>query len=369
MRTRIRVPLWVSLPCLAVCAVALGAVAAGAVSLSGTRGYLTRQADSSLLACASGVTGQRLVDWPASGPVPSGACDMELLSASGQLLAPPLPGAGPGPVIPAGRSWLAAHTSRPVTVPRAGAAGSWRVLLEAVRYQPQRILYVYGPADLEYVISGRAGPGSAGLLVVMARVGGIGRLAELDGAAAGAVLLLLAVAGIAVTRAVLRPLRETAGISAVQPAMARISEQMDASRAAEAAARRSVTEMTGRLSEVGQELRTPVSIVRGFAEYRRQQSKPLPAAGDPMMRRVADEITRMETLIAQLAAAVAPPEPSATTVTAQLVYPPGRTGPMEHRPGYSRSDGTSTRSGPSPKNEACVPWETSDVEGHDRHPS
>jgi hypothetical protein len=302
MRARIRVPLWVSLPCLAVSAVALAAVVAGVVGLSGTRGYLTRQADSSLLACAGGVTGQSLVDWPATGPVPSGACTMELLSASGQLLAPPPSGASPGPVIPADRSWLAAHTSRPVTVPGAGAAGSWRVLLAAVRYQPQRILYAYGPDDLEYVISGRAGHGPAGLLVVMTRVGGTGRLAEADGAAAGAVLVLLAVAGFAVTRAVLRPLRETARFAAVQPALARISGQLDASRAAEAAARRSVTEMTSRLSEVSRELRTSVSIVRGFAEHRRQRGKPLPAVGDPMTRRVADEITRMETLIARLAA-------------------------------------------------------------------
>jgi hypothetical protein len=309
MRARISVPLWVSLPCLAVSAVALGAVAAGAAGLSGTRGYLTRQADSSLLACADGVTGQRLVDWSASGPVPSGACDMELLSAGGQLLAPPPRGAGPGPIIPADRSWLAAHTSRPVTVPGAVAAGSWRLLLEAVRYQPQRIPYVYGPDDLEYVISAQAGHGPPGLLVVMARVGGLGRLAKADGAAAGAVLLLLAVAGLAVTRAVLRPLRETARFAAVQPTLARISEQMGASRAAEAAAGRSVAEMTSRLSEVSQELRTSASIVRGFAEHRQQRGKSLPAAGDPMMRRIADEITRMETLIAQLDAG-----------------PPGRTG-------------------------------------------
>jgi hypothetical protein len=39
MRARISVPLWVSLPCLAVSAVALGAVAAGAAGLSGTRGF------------------------------------------------------------------------------------------------------------------------------------------------------------------------------------------------------------------------------------------------------------------------------------------------------------------------------------------
>lgn len=298
MRARIRIPLWVSLPCLAVGLVALGAVAAGAVGVSATRGYLTRQTDRNLLACAGGAAGQRLAAWPASGWAPSGACDMELLSASGQLLAPPDSGAGPGPVIPADRSWLTAHTARPVTVP--GAVGSWRVLLEAVHYQPQRILFVYGPDDLEYVIGSPAGRGPAGLLVVMASAAGIGRLTEEAAAAAGAVLVLLAVAGLAVTRAVLRPLRETARFGPFAAATTRVSEQMAASRAAEAAARRSVAEMTGRLSEVSQELRTPVSIVRGFAESCRQRGKPPPAADDPMMRRVADEITRMETLVAQL---------------------------------------------------------------------
>ena len=300
MGMHIRIPLWVSLPCVAVSVMALGAVAVDAVGIAGTRGYLTRQTDSNLLACAGGATGQRLVDWPAFGPVPSGACDMELLSASGQLLSPPAPGAGPGPVIPADRWWLAAHAAQPVTVPGAGASRSWRVLLEAVRYQPHRILYVYGPDDLEYVISRRAGHGPAGLLVVMARVGGIGRLAEADGVAAGAVLGLLAVAALAVTRAVLRPLRGTARFAAVQGASATISEQIGASQAAEAAACRSVAEMSGRLSEVTLELRTSVSIVRGFAEYYRQRGKPLSAAYDPMMRRAADEVTRIKTLVARL---------------------------------------------------------------------
>jgi len=298
MGARTRIPLWLSLPCLAVSVVALGAVAAGAIGISGTRGYLARQADTYLLACAGGLARQPLAPWPASGPAPSGACEMELLSASGQVLAPPAPRAGPGPVIPADRSWLVAHVARPVTVP--GAGGSWRVLLEAVHYQPQRILFVYGPDDLEYVIGGRAGRGPAGLVVMMTRVPGAGRLAGEAAAAAGAVLVLLAVAGFAMTRAVLRPLRGTARFGPFAAAMAGVSGQMAASRAAEAAARRSVAEMTGRLSEVSQELRTPVSIVRGFAESSCRRATPPRAAGDPMMRRVADEITRMETLVAQL---------------------------------------------------------------------
>ena len=323
MGARVRIPLWVSLPCVAVSVAALGAVAAGAAGVSGMYGYLTRQTDSNLMACVGRAASWRFVDWPASGPGPSRACDMELLSASGQLLAPPVPGAGPGPVIPADRSWLAAHAARPVTVP--GADGSWRVLLEAVHYQPQRILYVYGPDDVQYVISGRARRGPVGLLVVMARAAGIGRLTEEAAAryaaAAGAVLVLLAVCGLAVSRVVLRPLRETARFAAhtgqaaadgqlpqagsgpdgpFAAAVASVSEQMAASRAAEAAARRCAAEMARRLSEVSQELRTSVSIVRGFAESCRHRGNPPPAAGDPMMRRVAEEISRIETLVAQL---------------------------------------------------------------------
>jgi hypothetical protein len=61
-----------------------------------------------------------------------------------------------------------------------------------------------------------------------------------------------------------------------------------------------VAEMSGRLSEVTLELRTSVSIVRGFAEHYRQRGKPLSAAYDPMMRRAADEVTQIETLVARL---------------------------------------------------------------------
>ena len=196
--------------------------------------------------------------------------------------------------------------ARPATVPGA-SGGSWRVLLEAVHYQPQRILFVYGPEDVQYAIRVRTGRGPAGLLVMMTELVGIDRLtgqvAVGYAAAAGAILVLLAVAGLAVTRAVLRPLRGTdqpaaaAAPAAFGTALGRIAEQMDASRTAEAAARRSAEEMSERLSEVSLELRTPVSIVRGFAEFYQQRGRPV---DDPMMRRVADEATRIETLVARL---------------------------------------------------------------------
>jgi len=291
-----RIPLRVLLSCLAVSLVAVGAVAAGMAGVSGIRGYLMRQADNDLLACASSLLSRPFVAAPESGPAPPGACDMELMSASGQSLSPAVPGTAAGPALPAGGSWLAAHLARPVTVPGGGTNGRWRVVLEAVHYQPQRIPYVYGPDNVRYVIGGRTGQGPGGVLVVMAGLAGIGRVTHRVAvgyaATAGAVLVLLAVAVLALTRAILRPLRVAAGL-----AEATVTEKMRASGTAEAAARRSAEEMAERLSEVSLELRMPVSVVRGFAEYCRQR-EPGPAELDRMMRRVADEAARMETLMA-----------------------------------------------------------------------
>ena len=159
MGAHLRIPLRVLLPCLTVSLVASGAVAAGMAGVSGTGSYLIRQADNDLLACAGSILGNRFVAAPVSSQVPPGRCEMELLSAGGQVLTRAAPGTAPGPAIPSGGSWLAAHMGRPVTVPGAGTSGRWHILIEAVHYQPQRILYVYGPDDLRYVISGEPGRG------------------------------------------------------------------------------------------------------------------------------------------------------------------------------------------------------------------
>lgn len=328
----IRIPLRVLLPCLAVSLVASGAVAIGIAGVSGTGSYLTRQADNDLLACASSMLGHGMVAAPGSGPVSSqmspGACRAELLSASGQVLTLAAPGTAPGPAIPVSGSWLAAHLAQPVTVRGAGTSRRWRILIEAIHYQPQRILYVYGPDDMRYMISGRPGPGSGGMLVVMAGLAGTGRLAAAYGAAAGTVLVLLAGAALAMTQAIVRPLRkaaefaESAGQAAAGQApravsrrgvtphggtdrnhwpfgvtLMRMPEQLCASRTAEAAARRSADEMSEHLGEAARELLRSVNVVRGFAECYRQQGKPPAARLDRMLRRVADEAARMETLV------------------------------------------------------------------------
>ena len=340
MRARIRIPLRVLLPCLAVSLVAVAAVAAGLADVSGTRGYLTTQADNDLLNCARSMLSHRLVVAPVSGPVPA-SCDVELLSAGGQLLTPLAPGAAAGPAIPAGGSWPAAHAGWPVTVPGAGTSGSWRVLVEAVRYEPQRILYVYGPDDVRYVVSGHSGHGPGGMLVVMTGLAGIGpvttRVALSYAAAAGTVLVLLAGAAVALTRVILRPLRQAAEVaeiagqaagadlSRMMPSHAGppgeeersrwlsgmtcipISEQMETSRAAEASARRSAEQLSSRLAEVSLDLRTSVNVVAGFAARCRQRGTPLPADLARMMRRVAGEVARIEAAIQRLG-----PQPTQT---------------------------------------------------------
>jgi hypothetical protein len=322
MGRRIRMPLWVLLPCLAVCLAASGAVAIGVAGVSTAGSYLMRQADDTLRGCASNMLSHGLVAAPSSGPASArampGACGMELLSASGQMLIPAAPGTV-GPAIPAG-SWLAAHLARPVTVPGARSGGRWRVIIKAVHYQAQRILYVYGPDDVRYVISGRTGHGLSGMLIAMAQLTGTGQAAAGFAAAAGTVLVLLAAAAFALTQAVLRPLREAAELAGqggggrLEDAMGRLSvlanrdhgrcgmtlarmrERLHASRTAEAAARKSAADMQEQMEQTCLQLRRPVSILHGFTEYCREQER-LPADLDRMLRRVTDEITRMETLV------------------------------------------------------------------------
>jgi len=296
MGARVAVPLRVLLPCLAVGLAAAGAVAAGLATVSGTSGYLTRQADQEVRACAGGVLRSGLVAVPGSARAPGqqAACGVELLSAGGQVLVPADAGAAAGPVIPPGRSWLAAHVGQPVTIPGPGTGGRWRVLVTAVRYQARRIPYVYGADNMRYLVAGPAGPGQPGLAAVTAGLAGTGQVAAGYAAAAGVVLVLLAAAALAATWAITRPRRLAATLAGLCGP--------PAGNPAEAAPRQAARQMSARLAEVSMELRAPVHVVHGFAQYWRQRGTPPPARADRMMRRIADEATRMDALLRALEA-------------------------------------------------------------------
>jgi hypothetical protein len=83
-------------------------------------------------------------------------------------------------------------------------------------------------------------------------------------------------------------------------AAARMRGRLQASHAAEAAARRSAADMAGQLEQACLQLRRPAAIVHGFTGYRRQQGTFPPVGPDRMPQRVTGEITRMETLVKRL---------------------------------------------------------------------
>jgi signal transduction histidine kinase len=158
----------------------------------------------------------------------------------------------------------------------------------------------------------------------MTGLAGTGQATADYAAAAGTVLVLLAAAAFAATRRNLRPLRQAARLAAdagqgaagrpgnavarlglladrapgwYRMAAARIRERLQASHAAEAAARRSAADMAGHLEQACLQLRKPAAIVHRFAEYYRKQGKPPPAGLDRMLQRVTGEIPRMETVV------------------------------------------------------------------------
>lgn len=182
MATRIRTPVRLAL------LVVLLAAAVGVAAASVTDGYQSRRVDAGLQACARGMLSRPFAALPSSGRVGSATCDMELLTAAGQLLTP-----GTSPAIPASGSWLASHAGQPFTVPGTGSTRSWRVVLTAVHYQPQRMMYVYGPDNIRYLISSR-GPG--GMLVVMSGLAGADEKVLAARYAGAVVLLVLLTAGV-----------------------------------------------------------------------------------------------------------------------------------------------------------------------------
>jgi hypothetical protein len=316
----VRLPLRVLLPLFAVGLTAAGASAVGLAEVSAARGYLMQQADENLAACAAGPLSHRTVEAvPGSGLVLPGPCAAELLSAGGRLLTSAVPGAPARPALQVGGARPGVRPGQPVTVPATGRGGGWRMVVAAVHYQPRRIMYVYGPDDLMYVIGGRTGP--AGLLVIMTGLSGIGqvtgRVVAVYAPAAVAVLVALAGAALALVLAFLRPPRPAAGVAHDAAAA---GGEPPLVRAPEAAARRATAEMAARLGEAALDLRTSVSVVRGFAEYVRQRRPPPSAGLDGMAERVAEEVARMETLIERLG----PAADQAAPVLPAKRYPPVR---------------------------------------------
>jgi two-component system OmpR family sensor kinase len=328
----------------------LAGAAAGVITLAGAaelRGYLTRQADQELAAEAAGLAHHAEAAWPGQGAVPGdrGGTYVEVFTGGGQPLL--TQSQRPGPAITARPAWVRAHTGRPVTVPGRGGGQSWRIIAVPVHYQAHHIMYVYGADDVSFVLTSRAEPGLPATLVVGTGLAGIGQAAgrlAVTGLAFSIVMILAAAGiGAAAIRVGLRPLAgiqaragaaagstppavaapepreagtgEPPGMGAPEPAggfgslarsvttiLSRAGEASRAQAAAESAARQATEQMRRALVDALQELREPLSVVAGYAEYHRQRG------GEPgvTIRRLEDETARMGATVDRLGAAVQP---------------------------------------------------------------
>ncbi len=342
-RTSLRTKLITALLALVVVALAAISVSSGWL----LRSYLTSQYDNPLQSAFDGIVSSPVVSF-----VPG-----QLYQGHGNILAgveqpgtpfgpsgPPsdVPGWGGSrqaqsiPSVPTSLAWADAHNGKLVTVPAQSGSDTWRVITKPITYQ-----VTTSTGSTEQV---------TGTLVVGADLGNInatiGRLAAADLIVGAIIVCVLALAGIAVVRANLRPLvdiEETAGEIAdghlnrrvpgrdprteigslgrsLNTMLSQIEAAFHAREESEAAAHQNEERMRRFVADASHELRTPLTAIRGFAEYYRQRgglvphwdaaaagTGALPAGGgltpddlDRIMHRVEKEAARMGLLVEDL---------------------------------------------------------------------
>jgi two-component system, OmpR family, sensor kinase len=278
---------------------ALVIAAVAAISISSVwvlRSYLTSQDDSQLKSVYSAINDQGLNPLPPGEPYQLHGILIAVqeprvpLSASGQQGG--LPGYGGDrqvgslPSVPTSELWAIANNGKLVTVPAQSGNDTWRVITTPVSYQ------LPTTTGTEQV---------SGTLIMGADLGNINSvIADLAATALiiGAIIVcILALAIVLVVRASLRPLVDievTAGEIAAGHLNRRVPERdprteigslgrslntmlsqietaFHAQEASEVAAHQSEERMRRFIADASHELRTPVTAIRGFAEYYRQR--------------------------------------------------------------------------------------------------
>jgi two-component system, OmpR family, sensor kinase len=194
--------------------------------------------------------------------------------------------AGPAPLVPTSQAWLTDNSRTPVTVP--GQSGdNWLVITDQV---PDVTVGTPNGLVTETVT-----------LVVGTDLGDINQaisyLTYIDLLVSGAVVIILAIVGVAVVRASLRPLTDIEGTAAaiadgdlsqrvpdrdprtevgrlgrsLNAMLSQIETAFRARTESEEAARRSEWRMRQFVADASHELRTPLTAIRGYAEYYRQR--------------------------------------------------------------------------------------------------
>ena len=252
-----------------------------------------------------------------------------------------LPGNTSLPDIPTSSAWYKAHGGHLINVGALSGSDNWQVVAQKLP-----------------VVFSFFGQSQKGIVTLIVGVdlgdinGTISQLAGIDLIVSMIIVVGLAVVGVAVVRASLRPLADiektARAIAAgdlsrrvpdqdpstevgqlgrsLNTMLAQIETSFDARTRSEAAARRSEERMRQFVADASHELRTPLTAMRGYAEYYRQrgglqeggepESAPIPAGGhdpssdalgtsgqltradmDRIMQRVEQESARMGVLV------------------------------------------------------------------------
>jgi two-component system, OmpR family, sensor kinase len=284
---------------LALVIIALAVISLASRAVFG--GYLQRQAETELnnyyaqieQQAANGHLGRY-------GLFGNGLEQVWLLNSHGQQLTGPSgnpviqTSSTPPPQVPTSQAWLNANAGKIVTV--AGQSGSrWLVITQQVQVN----------------FGAFSSSATAATLVVGYDQGNITQdiafLTRIDLLVSGAVIIILAIVGVAVVRASLRPLtdiEETAAAIAAGDLSERVPDRDPRTEVgrlgrslnvmlsqietafrdrtqSEEAARQSERRMRQFLADASHELRTPLTAIRGFAEYYRQRGGIAELPGGP----------------------------------------------------------------------------------------
>jgi len=298
-RTPIRVKIIVALLTLVIIALAIISTA----SLTQFRGYLQNQSGTQVTALFDQMgakTQQQSLfglgsrgGWNAMDFGYYGPYLVELVNQSGKVVFPAGPGPGnvpssAGPAVPTSSGWLTANAGRLTTVPGQNGTADWQVITKQFTVSltnqlgqsssPQKLTLVVGTslANIDNTVAW---------------------LAKIDLLVSVIIVIALAVLGVAIVRASLRPLTDiektaqaiAAGdlsrrVPDLDPRtevgrlgrslnrmLAQIESSFQARTRSEAAARRSEERMRQFVADASHELRTPLTAMRGYAEYYRQR--------------------------------------------------------------------------------------------------
>jgi len=284
-----RVPLRIKLIAALLALVVIALAVISGVGLTQFRGYLQNRADAQLRALSAQVGSPTGFSGAGSQALSFEGYVIELRDAQGQQLPCNVctSGAPTGPGVPTGQSWLTANNNRLVTVPATSGGDTWRVLVRPVDYHMNTPI---GP-----------GPNIRGTLILGADLGHLDQavswLAKIDLVVSAIVVIALAIVGVAMVRASLRPLTDIEHTAVAIAAgdlssrvpyhdprtemgrlarslnvmLAHVESAFRARAQSEAAARYSEERMRRFLADASHELRTPLTAIRGYAEYYRQR--------------------------------------------------------------------------------------------------